>query len=1159
MSEFAHLHLHTEFSLLDGVGRIDQYIARAHELGLHHLAVTDHGVMYASLAWYNAATSAGLHPIIGMEAYLAEGSIRDRNRESYHLLLLAENEQGYRNLLRIASIASLQGFYYRPRIDLELLQQHREGIIATSACIGGPVSKNFLANRPERAEHYAGTLSEIFGKERFFIELQNHGIDLEEQANREMIPLARRLNLPLVATNDVHYCDEVDSTAQELLVCVQTNTTLSDPKRLKMDSTQLYLKGAAEMNRLFGDIPEAMTNTIRIAEMCSLELGFKGYQIPHFDVPEGTTPETYLRELCTAGAMERYGNVDGAVGERLDHELGIINSMGFTNYFLIVWDFVRFARQRDILVGPGRGSAAGSVVTYSLNITGLDPLKYDLFFERFLNPSRVSMPDIDIDFADDRRDEVIDYVVQKYGDDRVAQIITFGTLKAKAAVRDVGRAMGLGFGDTDRVARLIPTDPKMTIDLALAQVPDLGALYETDTSVRELIDSARKVEGHARHSSTHAAGVVISRDPLVEHVPLQRAGGKSEGDVTTQWTQEHLENLGLLKMDFLGLKTLTVLGKCAELVRESGHDISLDDIPLDDPKALQLLRNGETFGIFQLEGGMTRRMTIDVAPTSFDDLIALMALIRPGPLVLAPDFIARKHGRVPVEYIHPKVERILQESYGIAIYQEQVMQIANVVAGFSMAEGDGLRKVMGKKLPEEMATYETRFVQGAVDQGTDLALAKSIFEMIERFAGYGFPKAHSAAYAVIAAQTAYFKANYPVQFMAALMSSDLNNTEKIVVNIAECRRAGLRLLPPNINASDCEFTVERDEQGVESIRFGLGAIRHVGVGPVEQVVKARDDQPDRQFETFDAFCEGVNWSKVGKRVAENLTKVGALEPFGERAAVLKALESGIGAAQQRQKAADRGQMDLFGGKAEISGTASSALPDVPAADNRERLAWEKELLGFYLSAHPMTDVVGHRLPFGYVQSTELAERPANERVRTIAMVVDLRRITTRQSRSMAIVTMEDLTGTMEVVVFPDTFERVKDDLVIDAILEVTGKVDRRNDDVQIIVDAISRELPQFEVNQGSPDRAVSLRLEISGNLWDDISLMQRVDRVLKEHVGTMPVELQLPRGNRVARLRSRSRRVEWSDELKQELESVLGNHAVELVTPEARANQTFAA
>jgi DNA polymerase-3 subunit alpha len=605
------------------------------------------------------------------------------------LLLLAENETGYRNLLKLASIASLNGFYYRPRIDLELLQRYYEGIIATSACIGGPVAKHILNGDDDRAEWYAGTLAEIFGRGRFFIEIQDHGIDLEEKAYGAMIPLARKLDLPLVATNDVHYCDEVDAAAQELLVCVQTNTTLNDPKRMTSDSTQLYLKGADEMARLFRDVPEAVTNTIRIAEMCSLDLGFKGYQLPHFDVPAGHTPQSYLRELVTRGAMGRYGTVDGDVGQRIDHELGIIDSMGFTNYFLIVWDFVRFAKENGILVGPGRGSAAGSVVTYALDITGLDPLKYELFFERFLNPSRISMPDIDIDFADDRRDEVIDYVVRKYGDDRVAQIITFGTLKAKAAVRDVGRAMDLSFGETDRVARLIPTDPKMTIARALETVPDLGKLYESDAQVRELIDTAKKVEGHARHSSTHAAGVVISRDPLMEQVPLQHAGGKSEGDVTTQWTQDHLESLGLLKMDFLGLKTLTVLGKAMGLATESGHDISLEAVPLDDLNALELLRRGETFGVFQLEGGMTRRMTIDVAPNSFDDLVALMALIRPGPLELAPDFIARKHGREPIEYIHPAVESILEKTYGIAIYQEQVMQIANVVAGFSMAEADG--------------------------------------------------------------------------------------------------------------------------------------------------------------------------------------------------------------------------------------------------------------------------------------------------------------------------------------------------------------------------------------------------------------------------------------------------------------------------------------
>ncbi len=1151
MAEFAHLHLHTEYSLLDGVGRIEQYIERAHELGLHHLAVTDHGVMYAALSWYNAATAAGLHPMIGMEAYLAEGSISQRKRESYHLLLLAENETGYRNLLKLASIASLNGFYYRPRIDLELLQQYHEGIIATSACIGGPVAKNLLNHNEERAEWYAGTLSEIFGAERFYMEIQNHGIDLEDKAYGAMIPMARRLNLPLVATNDVHYCDEVDSAAQDLLVCVQTNTTLNDPSRMKSDSTQLYLKSAEEMEQLFGSIPEAMSNTVRIAEMCSLDLGFKGYQLPHFDVPEGHTPATYLRELVTDGAMRRYGTVDGQVGERIEHELGIIDSMGFTNYFLIVWDFVRFAKENGILVGPGRGSAAGSVVTYSLDITGLDPLKYELFFERFLNPSRISMPDIDIDFADDRRDEVIDYVVRKYGDDRVAQIVTFGTLKAKAAVRDVGRAMDLGFGETDRVARLIPTDPKMTIAKALETVPDLGKLYESDASVRDLIDTAKKVEGHARHSSTHAAGVVISRDPLVEQVPLQHAGGKSEGDVTTQYTQEHLEALGLLKMDFLGLKTLTVLGKTIALLRESGHDISLGDVPLDDEDALALLRRGETFGVFQLEGGMTRRMTVDVAPSNFDDVAALMALIRPGPLEFAPDFIARKHGREPIEYIHPAVESILEKTYGIAIYQEQVMQIANVVAGFSMAEADGLRKAMGKKLPEQMAKYESRFIDGAVENGTDRKLAVQIFEMVEKFAGYGFPKAHSAAYAVIGAQTAYFKAHHPVQFMAALMSTEMGTSEKTVINIAECRRCGIAILPPDVNRSGVEFSVEALEDGREAIRFAMGAVRNVGVGAVESIIEARAEQQDGRFATLDDFCDSVSWSKVSKRVAESLTRVGALECFGERAAVLKALETSIASAQQRQKAADRGQMDMFGMVSAASpGPSSTKLPDVPEADSRTRLDWEKELLGFYLSAHPLNEVVGTRLPHGYAQAVELGERTPGERIRFIGMVVDIRKIITKTNKSMAIVKMEDLTGAIEVVCFPETYDRVGELLEADAILEVTGKLDRRNEEAQIIADVVSRDLPEFEPRRSEQEPTVAVRLPGSEDVWSDISLMQQIDRVLRDHEGTIAIDFQLPRGARMIRLRSRSRRVEWSAEFQSELEAILGPSTVSLLRQE---------
>nr|MBA2521136.1 DNA polymerase III subunit alpha [Chloroflexia bacterium] len=695
MAEFAHLHLHTEYSLLDGMGRTAEYLARASELGLKHLAITDHGVMYGAMEWYKAATAAGVQPIVGIEAYLAEGDASARERKSYHLLLLAENETGYRNLLRLSSRAMLEGYYYRPRIDLDMLAEHSAGIIGTSACLSGPVAGNLLHNQPEKARDYAGKLAEILGPDHFFIELQDHGIKEQHTVNTDLVPLARSLNLPLVATNDVHYCNREDSATQELLVCVQTNTTINDPKRLKSDTDQLFLKSPEEMTRLFAAQPEAITNTVRIAEMCSLDLGFKGYHLPSFPIPDGLTAEQYLEDLCRAGVRRKYGHDDGVVGDRLRYELDVINSMGFTSYFLVVWDFVRFARERGILVGPGRGSAAGSIVTYSLDVTALDPLKYDLIFERFLNPSRISMPDIDIDFADDRRSEVIEYVVRKYGEERVAQIVTFGTMAAKASVRDVGRAMGWSFGDTDRVAKLIPGGPGVTIASAMAKVPELQQLYDADPAVREVVDAARRLEGIARHASTHAAGVVISRDPLVEHVPLQRAGGKSEGEITTQYPMGQLEALGLLKMDFLGLKTLTVLGKAVDLLRDAGHDISLESIPLEDENAFILLCRGETVGVFQLEGGMTTRMTIDVAPRSFEDLIALMALIRPGPMEMAPDYIARKHGRTPIAFMHPEMESILAETYGVALYQEQVIRIANVLAGFSMAEGDGLRKAMG--------------------------------------------------------------------------------------------------------------------------------------------------------------------------------------------------------------------------------------------------------------------------------------------------------------------------------------------------------------------------------------------------------------------------------------------------------------------------------
>ncbi len=1142
MTEFAHLHLHSEYSLLDGMGRIGEYVKRAKETGLHHLALTDHGVMYGALEWHKAATKGGLHPIIGMEAYLAEGSMSNRERKSYHLLLLAENETGYRNLLRLASKASLDGFYYRPRIDLDLLNELSDGIIATSACLGGPVANNFLHGRPDVARDYAIKLAEIFGPERFFIEIQDHGIKEQIQVNRDLIPLARELNLPIVATNDVHYCFEEDAPAQEILVCVQTNTTLSDTKRLKSESDQLFLKSPEEMYRVFGEIPEALTNTVRIAEMCHLDLGFKGYHLPSFDVPEGTTGEAYLEKLCREGLRKKYGHEDGEVGERLAYELGVITQMGFTNYFLVVWDFVRFAKENGILVGPGRGSAAGSIVTYSLDITALDPLKYDLIFERFLNPSRISMPDIDIDFADDRRAEVIDYVVKKYGDDRVAQIVTFGTLAAKASVRDVGRAMGWSFADTDRIAKLIPVGPGITIEIALEKVPELRKLYESDPAARDVIDTARKVEGVARHSSTHAAGVVISRDPLVEHVPLQRAGGKSEGEITTQYPMGQLEDIGLLKMDFLGLKTLTHLQKAVNLANRRGHDISLDDIPLDDPASYDLLCRGETVGIFQLEGGMTTRMTSDVQPRCFEDLIALMALIRPGPMEMAPDYIARKHGRTSIEYMHPEMETILQETYGVALYQEQVMRIANVIAGFSMAEGDGLRKAIGKKLPEEMAKYRDRFVSGSMDHGLSKALSGDIYDMIERFAGYGFNKAHSAAYAVIAAQTAYMKANHPIEFMAALLSTDTGNTEKIVFNTVECRRAKIAVLPPNINHSDWEFEVEAVEDGEMAVRFGLGAVKNAGEGAIRSIVATRRAAPGETFHSLDDFCDLVDWGVVNRRAVESLARCGALDCLASRNEVLARLETAIAAGQARRKAKAKGQIGMFDGmtaEVAVESTAARMETSFPETPRKQLLAWEKELLGVYLGDHPLSEIIDTGRVSGNTLIAELAEKTPGPKFKVVGMVAGIRRITTKSNRTMAIIDFEDLTGNIELVAFPDCYEQLADVWQDDAILEVTAKLERRGEQLQLVCETASAELTLTKARP-TVQRTVHVRLRASDDVWDDIQSMHEIVEILRRHEGGDDLHLHVPVGEKALVLRSRSLRVDWNDMLGAELKRRLG-------------------
>ncbi|MFT4037467.1 MAG: DNA polymerase III subunit alpha [Thermomicrobiales bacterium] len=1149
MAEFAHLHLHTEYSLLDGMGRSKEYAARAQDLGIKHIAVTDHGVMYGAMEWYKTATAAGIHPIVGVEAYLAEGSARARERKSYHLLLLAENETGYRNLLKLSTRAQLEGYYYRPRIDLEMLAEHGQGIIATSACLGGPVANNILHGKPDLARDYAVKLKEIFGPERFYIEMQDHGIKEQLQVNGDLIALARSLDLPLVATNDVHYCNQEDSSAQDLLVCIQTNTQLSDTKRLKSESDQLFLKSPEQMARLFDGVPDAVANTMRIAEMCNLDLGFKGYHLPEFPRPaEFPTADAYLEHLCRIGAENRYGHVSGDVEERLMYELGVISGMGFANYFLVVWDFIRHAKENGILVGPGRGSSAGSIVTYSLDITGLDPLKYNLIFERFLNPSRISMPDIDMDFADDRRGEVIDYVVQKYGADRVAQIVTFGTLGAKAAVRDSGRAMGRTFGEVDRVAKLIPTGPGITIANAMEKVPELQALYNAEEPVRELIDTARKVEGISRHSSTHAAGVVISRDPLVQHVPLQRAGGKSEGDITTQYPMTQLEELGLLKMDFLGLRTLTVLGKAVSLLQAGGHDISLESIPLEDEAAFALLRRGETAGVFQLESGTTARMTTDVQPNCFDDLVALMALIRPGPMAMAPDYISRKHGKSETEYLHPDMEPILSETYGVALYQEQVMRIANVLAGFSMAEGDALRKAMGKKLPEQMAKYRDRFITGCAENKISKKLAGEVYDLIEKFAGYGFPKAHSAAYAVIAAQTAYLKANHPVEFMAALLTSELGNTERIVALLAECRRSGIAVLPPCINRSLVEFSVEPHETG-QAVRFGMAAVKNVGSGAVASIISQRDEQPTKEFTSLSGLCDAIDWSAVNRRVLESLGRAGALDALGSRGGVLEALESTIASAQKRQRATARGQMDLFGAVvAETS--APDAVPDV-ALSSQQMLEWEKELLGAYMSDHPLTEVMRNlaNLPEarGICDISLLAEREVNSSVRVLAMIESVRRITTKSNKTMAVLGAEDLSGRVEVVVFPSSYEQFGSTLNEGSIADIRGKLEKRGESLQLVCESLTFDLP-VPVAAKAPVDTVLVHFAAATDHWTDVRLLQAVDGVLKRFEGENPVVLSMPlRSGKRRILRSRSRSVEWSAEFESELLAVGGISAVRVV------------
>lgn len=1077
---FVHLHCHTEYSLLDGFSNIEALVKRAKELEMPAIAITDHGTMFGVIDFYNAATKHGIKPIIGVEAYMAARGMQDRDsqldKKSSHLLLLAENQTGYQNLLKIASAAQLEGFYYYPRIDHDFLAAHSEGLICTSGCMAAEIPRAIEKGDLDGARAKLDWYYDVFGRDNFFIELQQHEIPELEKINKALLEMGPRYQANYVATNDVHYVNSSDAQLQDILLAVQTGALLTDPKRMRMSDSTYYLRSPAEMANIFAEVPEAISNTLLIAERCAIDLGFKGYHLPEFPVPEGQTAETYLRELCDQGLRKRYGSRadDEVYRERLDYELGIIHDMGFDAYFLIVWDLCQYAQRQGILYNA-RGSAAGSIVAYSLEITLVDPIKHGLIFERFLNPGRVSMPDIDLDFRDDRRAELMEYCARRYGRDKVAQIITFGTMKARAAIRDVGRVKDIPLSEVDRVAKLIPAIPgkPVSIEQALKDVPEFKQAYNSAEFIRDLVDTAKGMEGVTRNAGTHAAGVVITDKPIVEYLPLHRPTGNAQEspiETVTQFEMSVIDEQGLLKVDFLGLSTLTVMAKACDLIRERhGLDFHLDNIPLDDPATFALLGRGETAGVFQVEGAGMRRNLVEMKPQNLDHVIAMVALFRPGPMDFIPSYIRRMHGEEEIEYLHPKLEPILKETYGITVYQEQIMYSAMELAGYTASEADFLRKTVAKKKEKELLKQRDRFVSGAMKNGISKEIADQIFDNWEAFARYGFPKGHAADYGVIAVQTAYLKTHYPVEYMTALLSVFLGDTDKVAVYVADCRRMGIEVLPPDINASLWDFSIEdgrpRTEDGVDepghrspvsgqSIRFGLGAVKNVGHGPVEILLEARQAGP---FEDLNDFVRRADLRKVGKRALECLIKVGALDFFGTRPALLESLDRIVSLSSSHFAAADSGQMSMFGAQTGLVDRIE--LPEIAGdVPRREQLDWERELIGLYVSDHPLSPVMDAITQNVSHFSTELVEAGDGHPVRVAGVISRIRPHTTKKGQPMAFVTMEDMQGNIDLVIFPRTWSKYQELIDFDKIVLVDGKVDASRGEPKILVDTITNHL-----------------------------------------------------------------------------------------------------
>jgi DNA polymerase-3 subunit alpha len=1149
--KFAHLHVHTEYSLLDGMCRIPQLIARTKELGMDSLAITDHGAMYGVIDFYVAAKEAGIKPIIGCEVYVAETDCHSResaHKNSYHLTLLVKNEKGYRNLLQLVTKSHLEGFYYKPRVDKELLKLHHDGLIALSGCAHGELARLILERRNDELARVASWYRAVFGD--YYLEIQRHPIPELEQINQELISLSAKLNIPPVATFDVHYVDKNDAPAHELLLCIQTNTSVYDEKRLKMPGDFFYLKSPEEAQELFADLPQAVENTQAIADMCRLELDFTKLHLPHVELPQGRKADDFLAELCWQGLEKRYPEPTAEIKERLSHELDVIQKTKFAHYFLVVWDIISFARGRGIYFGV-RGSAAASVALYCLGVTDVDPLAYELVFERFLNVERRELPDIDLDFQDDRRDEVLAYVNQKYGSDHVAQIITFGTMGARAAIRDTGRALGMPYAQVDRVARLIPLELTITLDRALEQSRELYDIYHQDAAIRNLIDSARKLEGMVRHFSTHAAGVVIAHEALIEYVPLQLLGkGESrQVGIMTQFHMGNIARLGLLKMDFLGLSNLTILTKVKEIIAQNrGISLDLQHIPLDDAKTFELLASGETKGIFQLESAGMRRYIKELEPTSFSDIAAMVALYRPGPMEQIPTFIRAKQGVAPIHYPHPILKEILKETYGVIVYQEQVIFIAQALAGYSLGQADIFRKAMGKKIPAVMKKEERNFIAGARKKGISPELAKQVFSLIEPFAGYAFNKAHSVSYGLIAYRTAYLKANYPIEYMVALLNTYADNMEKVRSAIAECRRLSIKVLPPDINKSYASFAIETSPSapspvngegwGEVAIRFGLASIKNVGSSQIEHILSGRGTEGD--FKSMEDLCYRTDLRNINKKALESLIKVGVFDSLGSRQTLLESLNKIISLSQTKQRAKESGQVsmfDLWGQSCPGPGVGYQQAEEEVSA--KQKLMWERELLGVYFS-HPLDFLVREPSSTGVISCGEINVDMADETVTVRGMVVSVREARTRDNRPFVVASIEDLDASIEVIAWPRLYEITQGLWQEGNILSVRGAVKVRDGEVQLNCQEAMLLPVRQEVLKEPQRRHVLIGVNQSDDAGKDIERLHKIMDILRSYPGQDSVSLTVVGDGEVTNLEMPDTTINYCPELAEELIEIVG-------------------